>query len=54
VISERELFAGSKESEKRAHEKLDKLLRTDTRVAARVEELRGLMTDLRGAVGRRR
>ena len=54
VITERELFAGSKESEKRAHEKLDKLLRTDTRVAARVEELRGLMTDLRGAVVRRR
>lgn len=53
-ISERELFAGDRESEKRAHEKLDQLLKTDTRVAARVEELRGLMTDLRGAVVRRR
>jgi hypothetical protein len=52
-ISERELFAGSRESEKRAHEKLDKLLKTDTRLAIRIEELRGLMTDLRGSVVRK-
>jgi hypothetical protein len=53
-MSERELFAGDRESERRATEKLDALMKSDRRVAARVEELRGLMTDLKAAVGTRR
>lgn len=53
-LSERELFAGDRESERRATEKLDALMKSDRRVAARVEELRGLMTDLKAAVGSRR
>jgi hypothetical protein len=51
-ISERELFAGDKESERRADAKLDQLLKTDRHVAARVEEIRGLVTDLKMATAR--
>lgn len=53
-MTERELFYGSRESERRANDKLDELLKTDKRVAARVDEIRGLVSDLRSAGGFRR
>lgn len=53
-ITEKELFAGSREAEKRAEEKLNKLIKSDERVVARLEEMKGLLTDLRSVAGRRR
>lgn len=46
AISEQELFRGSREAEKRAEEKLDKLLQNDTRTARRLNELGGLLRDV--------
>ena len=45
-ITEEELFRGSKEAEKRATEKLDKLLRNDAQTARRLGELGGLIRDV--------
>jgi intein/homing endonuclease len=45
-ITEQELFKGNREAEKRAEEKLDKLLRNDSQVAKRVDEIGGLVRDL--------
>lgn len=53
-ISEREMFAGDREAEKRADDKLDKLLRSDERLSRRMDDLRGLMNDLHHVAGRRR
>jgi hypothetical protein len=45
-IRERELMSGNRESEKRAEEKLYKLLRNDKRVNGQLQELRGLYRDI--------
>lgn len=45
-ITEKELFQGDRSSEKRAEEKLDKLLQNDTRTAHRMKELGGLLRDV--------
>lgn len=45
-ISEEELFRGNREAEKRASEKLDKLLRNDAQTARRLGELGGLIRDV--------
>lgn len=53
-FSERELFRGDREAEKRAEEKLDKLMRSDEKVAQRLNEVKTLLTDLKAVAGRRR
>lgn len=45
-ISEQELFKGSREAEKRATEKLDKLLRNDSAVTHRLNEIGALLRDV--------
>jgi hypothetical protein len=46
-ISEQELFrGGGRETEKRAEEKLDRILRNDARLGRSLAELKGLFTDL--------
>jgi hypothetical protein len=45
-ISERQLFAGDREAEKRASEKLDRLLKNDKDLARRLEELRHLTQEI--------
>lgn len=45
-ISERELFAGSREAEKRAGEKMDKLLKGNAAVARRVDEMSTMMREV--------
>lgn len=52
-ISEQELLAGNREAEKRAGDKLDKLLKSDKRTAYNLAELKGLLYDLKGASERR-
>lgn len=54
-VTEKELFSGSREAEKRATEKLDHLLKNDMLMARRLHDLSGLLADLRGAAyyGRR-
>lgn len=49
-ISEKELFAGSREAEKRAAGKLDKMLKNDLLLAHRMKELGGLLHDLQDSV----
>lgn len=49
-ITEEELFRGNREAERRASDKLDKMLRNDALLQRRVRDLGGLLTDLRGAV----
>ena len=53
-ISEKELFAGSRESEKRAEEKLNQLLKSDKALGNRIEEMRGMLSDLKAVSGGRR
>lgn len=53
-ISEKELFAGSRESEKRAEDKLNQLLKSDKQLANRIEEMRGMLSDLKAVSGGRR
>lgn len=51
-ITERELFAGSREAEKRAGDKLDRVLRSNRVMTGRLNEVRGLVMDLtRTSVG---
>jgi hypothetical protein len=46
-ITEQELFRGAgRESEKRAEDKLDRILRNDVRLSRSLGELHGLLTDL--------
>jgi hypothetical protein len=45
-ISERELFAGSREAEKRATDKLDRLIKSDKIISTRLHEVRGLVREL--------
>ncbi len=45
-ISERELFTGDREAEKRAGEKMDKLLQNDKQLLMRVQELKGFLQEL--------
>lgn len=52
-FTERELFAGDREAEKRAEEKLGKLMENDKRVNGRLNEMMTMMRDLK-AVSRRR
>lgn len=49
-ISERELFAGDREGEKRAEEKLNKLLQADRQTRRRLDEVRGLLRDISSSV----
>jgi hypothetical protein len=52
-ISERELFRGSREAEKRATDKLDRLIRSDRIISTRLHEVRGLVHELvRSSAGR--
>jgi hypothetical protein len=53
-ITERELFAGNREHEKRADEKLEKLLKADGLMAGRMNEIQALLQDLRMAAKTRR
>jgi hypothetical protein len=53
-ISEKELFTGSRESEKRAEDKLNQLLKSDKQLANRIEEMRGMLSDLKAVSGGRR
>lgn len=53
-ISEKELFAGSREAEKRAEEKLNQLLKSDKALGNRIEEMRGMLSDLKAVSGGRR
>ena len=53
-ISEEELLRGNREAEKRASDKLDKLLKNDIHLQKRVNELGGLLQDLRSVGGKRR
>lgn len=53
-ISERELFAGDREAEKRAEEKLHKLMESDSRVVKRLDEVKTMLQDLKHVAGRRR
>lgn len=46
-ISEQELFAGDRDGEKRAEDKLDKLLLHDRHMTRRLKEIGGLLSDLR-------
>jgi ribosomal protein L12E/L44/L45/RPP1/RPP2 len=52
-ITERELFHGSREAEKRAGEKYEKLLQNDQMLAKRMDELGGFLRDLKGAKWRK-
>lgn len=52
-IPERELFEGSREGEKRAEEKLNKLLKTDKALGKRLDDLRDMLKDLHMATGGR-
>lgn len=45
-ISEQELFRGSREAEKRAGDKLDRLINSDRIISNRLNEVRGLVRDL--------
>lgn len=45
-ISEQELFRGSREAEKRASDKLDSVLRTNTVMSGRLKEAQGLLREL--------
>jgi hypothetical protein len=54
AITERELLRGDRDAEKRAEDKLEKLLKSDERLARRMGELKGMMADLRSVAGRRR
>lgn len=45
-ISEQELFAGSREAEKRAADKLDRLIKSDKIISTRLHEVRGLVREL--------
>jgi hypothetical protein len=53
-ISEKELFTGSRESERRAEDKLNQLLKSDKQLANRIEEMRGMLSDLKAVSGGRR
>jgi hypothetical protein len=53
-ISEQELFAGSREAEKRAAAKLDTLLKNDIALQRRLNQLGGLLQDLRRTGSSRR
>lgn len=53
-ISERELFAGSREAEKRADGKLEKLLKSDQEVVYRLNQLGGLLQEMRALQGQGR
>jgi hypothetical protein len=53
-ISEQELLQGSREGEKRASDKLDKLLKSDAKLASRLEDVQGMIMDLRHVAGSRR
>jgi len=48
-ITERELLRGNQEAEKRAEGKMERLLRNDARLARRLNEIGGLLHDLRSA-----
>jgi hypothetical protein len=48
--AERELFAGDRESEKRAEDKLNRLLKGDALLQNRVKELGGLLQEVRQAM----
>jgi hypothetical protein len=52
-ISERELFEGDRDGEKRAEEKLDQLLLHDRYMQRRMMELGGFMQELRTAMAHR-
>lgn len=53
-ISERELFAGSREAEKRADDKLEKVLKNDAILTNRLQEVGELLRDLKASMPRRR
>jgi hypothetical protein len=53
-ISEAELMRGSREAEKRAGEKLDRLLKNDVHLQRRLGELGGMLQDLRASSRPRR
>jgi hypothetical protein len=53
-ISERELFAGDREAEKRAEDKLVQLLKNDRAVMTKLDSVKSLLSDLKHVAGRRR
>ncbi len=52
-VTEQELFRGSREAEKRAASKLDTLLKNDVDLQRRLQQLGGLLQDLKQSSGKR-
>lgn len=50
ITDEQRLFAGNKDSEKRLSQEIDQILKNDRRMSNRVDELKDLMSDLRGSI----
>jgi hypothetical protein len=53
-ITEQELFAGSRETDRRADEKLEKLLKSDGLMRARLENIQGLLREIHAVAKNRR